>query len=167
MHPIAKLARDTIEGYIREGRIPEAKEFTPEMIGQAGVFVSIRKYGELRGCIGTFEPTRRNIADEVITNAINSAARDPRFPRVTVSELWELEYSVDVLARPEFIRSRGELDPRRYGLIVECGGRKGLLLPDLDGVNTAEEQVAICCQKAGIMPDEPMKLYRFEVRRYR
>ena len=167
MHPIVKLAKDTVESYIREGRIPDAKELTPDMTGQAGVFVSIKKHGQLRGCIGTFEPTRRNIADEVITTAINSATRDPRFEPVTVDELWELEYSVDVLTGPEPIRGRGELDPRRYGLIVECGGRKGLLLPDLEGVNTAEEQIEICRQKAGIMPDEPVRLYRFEVRRYR
>ena len=167
MHPIAKLAKDTIESYIREGRVIEPEELTPEMMGRAGVFVSLHKFGELRGCIGTFEPARKTIAEEIISNAISSAIRDPRFPPVTPGELKDLEYSVDVLTRPEPVGSKSELDPRRYGVIVESGGGKGLLLPDLEGVDTAEQQIDICRQKAWIDPDEPIKLYRFEVKRYK
>ncbi len=166
MHPLVKLAKKTVESYVREGKIPEPGELTPEMMGRAGVFVSIKKHGQLRGCIGTFEPVRRNIAEEVIANAINSATRDPRFFPVTVDELAELEYSVDVLTKPEPIQSTSQLDPKRYGVIVECGGRRGLLLPDLEGVETVDQQIDICRQKAGILPGEPIKLYRFEVKRY-
>ncbi len=167
MHPIAKLAKDTIESYIREGRVIEPEELTPEMMGRAGVFVSLHKFGELRGCIGTFEPARKTVAEEIISNAISSAIRDPRFPPVIPGELKDLEYSVDVLTMPEPIESKSELDPIRYGVIVESGGGKGLLLPDLEGVDTAEQQIDICRQKAWIDPDEPVKLYRFEVKRYK
>jgi hypothetical protein len=136
------------------------------MSQRAGVFVSLKKYGELRGCIGTFEPTRANVAEEIIANAISSATRDPRFPPVNTAELPHLSYSVDVLTKPEPVESQNELDPKRYGVIVESGGQRGLLLPDLEGVNTVEEQISICRQKGGILPHEPVKLYRFEVKRY-
>jgi AmmeMemoRadiSam system protein A len=167
MHPLVRLARETVEGYVRKGSIPRPEELTPEMKGKAGVFVSLKKHGELRGCIGTFEPTRPNIAEETITNAVSSATRDPRFPPVTPQELGELEYSVDVLSLPEPVEGRDKLDPRRYGVIVERGWQRGLLLPDLEGVDSAEQQVEICRLKAGIAPDEAVKLYRFEVKRYK
>jgi len=134
---------------------------------RAGVFASIHKFDELRGCIGTFEPQRKNIAEEIIANAISSATRDPRFPPIAPSELKDLEYSVDVLTTPVPVESKDQLDPRKYGVIVECGMRKGLLLPDLEGVDTVDYQIDICRQKAGIAPDEPVKLYRFEVKRYK
>jgi AmmeMemoRadiSam system protein A len=134
---------------------------------KAGVFVSIHKLGELRGCIGTFEPQRENVAEEVITNAISSAVRDPRFPPVVPGELKDLEYSVDVLTKPVLVENKDQLDPKKYGVIVECGYRKGLLLPDLEGVDTVDYQIDICRQKAGIAPDEPVKMYRFEVKRYK
>ncbi|GAI51622.1 unnamed protein product, partial [marine sediment metagenome] len=123
--------------------------------------------GELRGCIGTFEPQKDNVAKEIITNAISSATRDPRFLPVTPDELKDLEYSIDVLSKPEPVESQDQLDHKKYGVIVEAGWRKGLLLPDLEGVDTVEEQVDICRQKAGIDPNEPVKLYRFEVKRYK
>ena len=167
MHPLVRLAKETVEGCVGKGSIPKPAELTPEMKGKAGVFVSLKKHGELRGCIGTFEPTKANIAEETITNAISSATRDPRFPPVTPQELGELEYSVDVLSPPEPVESRDQLDPRRYGVIVERGWQRGLLLPDLEGVDSVEQQVEICRLKAGIAPDEAVKLYRFEVRRYR
>jgi hypothetical protein len=107
------------------------------------------------------------VAEEIILNAISSATRDPRFLPITPDELKDLNYSVDVLTKPEPIKSKDQLDPKRYGVIVEAGWRKGVLLPDLEGVDTVEEQIDICRQKAGIMPDEPVKLYRFEVRRYK
>ena len=134
---------------------------------RAGVFVSIHKLGELRGCIGTFEPQKRNVAEEIITNAVSSATRDPRFPTIAPNELKDLSYSVDVLTTPEPIASQDQLDPKRYGVIVEAGIRRGLLLPDLEGVDSVDEQISICLQKAGIAPDEPVKLYRFEVKRYK
>lgn len=165
-HPLVRLARGVVESYIGQGKIPRLEELTPEMKERAGVFVSIKKFGELRGCIGTFEPTRINVAEEVIANAISSATRDPRFPPVNTAELPYLSYSVDVLTKPELVKDLSQLDPKRYGVIVESGWRRGLLLPDLEGVNTVEEQISICRQKAGILPHEPIKLYRFEVRRY-
>lgn len=167
LHPVVQLAKDTVESYIREGRTPEPRELTPEMTERAGVFVSLHKHGELRGCIGTFEPTRDNVAEEIITNAISSSTRDPRFPPVAVSELDDLEYSVDILTEPEPVTDVSELDPQKYGVIVESGWRKGLLLPDLEGVDSAEEQIAICRLKAGISSDEPVELRRFEVRRFK
>ena len=167
MSPLAKLARETVEAYVKEGKPPQPEELTPEMKQRAGVFVSIHKLGDLRGCIGTFEPTQDNVAEETITNAISSATRDPRFPPITPSELKDLSYNVDVLTNPEPIEGKDQLDPKKYGVIVEAGWRRGLLLPDLEGVDSADYQIDICRQKAGIAPDEPIKLYRFEVRRYK
>jgi len=167
LHPIVKLAKETVESYIREGKVPEPGELIPEMKERAGVFVSIHKHGELRGCIGTFEPVKNNVAEEVMANAISSSTRDPRFPPVTASELDELEYNVDILTEPEPVKDISQLDPKRYGVIVASGWRRGLLLPDLEGVDSVEEQVAICRLKAGISHDEPVKLYRFQVRRFK
>jgi len=168
MHPLVKLSRETVETYVKEGKVLQPPdELTPEMKERAGVFVSIHKFGELRGCIGTFEPQRENVAEEIITNAISSATRDPRFPPVGPDELKDLEYSVDVLTTPEPVADESQLDPKKYGVIVECGYRKGLLLPDLEGVDTVDYQIDICRQKGGIAPNEPVKLYRFEVKRYK
>jgi AmmeMemoRadiSam system protein B/AmmeMemoRadiSam system protein A len=163
-----KLAKKSIETYINEGRIIEPPDPLPPIFEeQAGVFVSLHKFGQLRGCIGTFEPSHDNIAEEIISNAISSAIRDPRFSPVTADELKHLEYSVDVLTAPEPVEDIRELDPRKYGVIVEKDYRKGLLLPDLEGVDTAEQQIDICRRKAGIMPYEKVQLYRFEVKRYK
>jgi len=167
LHAVAKLARDTVERYVREGVTPQPEELTAEMKGRAGVFVSLHKHGELRGCIGTFEPTRDNVAEEIIANAVSSASRDPRFPPVASSELDDLEYSVDILTQPEVVEGESQLDARRYGVIVESGFRRGLLLPDLEGVDSVERQIEICRLKAGISPREPVKLYRFQVKRYK
>jgi AmmeMemoRadiSam system protein A len=167
MHPLVRLAKETVEMYVLDGKLPQPGELTPEMREKAGVFVSIKKYGELRGCIGTFEPTQPNVAKEIINNAVSSSTRDPRFPQVNPEELPHLTYSVDVLTKPMPVKSEEELDPRRYGVVVECGRRHGLLLPDLEGVDTVEKQIQICRQKAGILTDEPVKLYRFEVRRFK
>ena len=167
MHPLVELARKTVETYVKQGKTPHPKELTPEMRQRAGVFVSIHKLGELRGCIGTIEPRKDNVAKEIIANAVSSASRDPRFPPIAPDELDQLDYSVDVLTTPEPIESQDQLDPKRYGVIVEAGFKRGLLLPDLEGVDTADYQIEICRLKAGITPDEPIKLYRFEVRRYK
>jgi AmmeMemoRadiSam system protein A len=167
MHPLVRLAKRTVETLVRKGEVVRPKRLSPEMKERAGVFVSIHKRGELRGCIGTFEPQYANVAEEIVANAIGSATRDPRFSPVIKSELRHLDYSIDVLSQPEPVASTEQLDPRKYGVIVEAGWRKGLLLPDLEGVDKAEQQVNICRLKAGIDPDEEVKLYRFEVKRYK
>ncbi|MCK4309754.1 MAG: AmmeMemoRadiSam system protein A, partial [Candidatus Atribacteria bacterium] len=151
-----RLARETIENYIKNGKmISPPNDLPDDMIKQkAGVFVSIKKIGNLRGCIGTFMPTQENIAQEIIKNAISAAVDDPRFPPITVSELNDLTISVDVLSAPEEISDISELNPEKYGVIVSSGYKKGLLLPDLEGVDTAEEQIDIAKRKAGIHPGE-------------
>jgi AmmeMemoRadiSam system protein A len=165
-HALVELARKAVEKYVLQGRIFRPRKLTPEMRQRAGVFVSLKKHGGLRGCIGTFSPTMANVAEEIVTNAISSATRDPRFMPVQPSELHDLEYSVDVLSEPEPVSGVGELDPRKYGVIVECGFRRGLLLPDLEGVDKVQEQIEICRAKAGIAADEPIELYRFRVQRF-
>jgi AmmeMemoRadiSam system protein A len=165
-HPIVKLAREAVKSYICRGEVLRPKELSAEMKARAGVFVSIKKRGELRGCIGTFAPARQNIAEEIVTNAISAATQDPRFTPVEASELDDLEYSVDVLTEPEPVRSVDQLDPKEYGVIVECGFRRGLLLPNLEGVDSVEEQIRICRAKAGISVEEPINLYRFRVKRF-
>jgi AmmeMemoRadiSam system protein B/AmmeMemoRadiSam system protein A len=168
MHPLAALAKETVETYTKEGKSPPLPpELTPEMREKAGVFVSIHMRGALRGCIGTFEPQQENVAKEIITNAISSATHDPRFSPITPEELKDLDYSVDMLTRPEPVDDASQLDAKSYGVIVEAGWRRGLLLPDLEGVDSVAHQIDICRQKGGIGPDEPVKLYRFEVRRYK
>ncbi len=167
MHPLVQLAKETVEKYIREGLIKSPPEgLTTEMKERAGVFVSLKKKGKLRGCIGTFSPSTRNVAEEIIQNAISSSTRDPRFPSLGKEELNEIDYSVDVLSEPERVKGPEELDPKRYGVIVKKDWRKGLLLPDLEGIDTVEEQISIARQKAGIYPDEKVELWRFEVKRY-
>lgn len=168
-HPLVQLARKTIEAYVQRGeriRPPAPDEMTPEMKSRAGTFVSLHRHGNLRGCIGTIEPTQPNVAQEVIQNAISAATRDPRFPPLRPEELADLDISVDVLTEPEPVESLEDLDPKRYGVIVQSGWRRGLLLPDLEGVDTVEYQVDIARQKAGIAPGEPVQLFRFEVKRY-
>jgi len=167
VHPVVKLAKETVETFVREGKVIPTPGLTPEIKKRAGVFVSIHKFGELRGCIGTFEPTQGNVAKEIITNAISSASRDPRFLPIAPQELKDLTYSVDVLTKPEPVKSKKALDPKKYGVIVKAGMRRGLLLPDLEGVDSVDYQIEICRQKGGIAPDEPVKLYRFEVKRYK
>ena len=167
MHPLVKLAKEAVESYVRKHEIIQPVEFSPEMQGNAGVFVSLKKHGQLRGCIGTFEPVQPNIAEEIVHNAISASTDDPRFPPVNASELAELEYSVDILTPPEPAERAADLDPKKYGVIVQSGHRRGLLLPDLEGVDDVGTQISICRQKAGIGNSEPVKLYRFQVKRYR
>ncbi len=170
MDAYVMLAKNTIDKYVREGSVytPGNEELIEEMTSKrAGAFVSIHKKGELRGCIGTIGPTKENLALEIIGNAIAASTRDPRFPAITADELGDLEINVDVLGEPEAIDSPDMLDVKRYGVIVEKGYRRGLLLPDLDGVDTVEYQIAIAKQKAGIDFDEKgVQLYRFEVVRH-
>jgi AmmeMemoRadiSam system protein A/AmmeMemoRadiSam system protein B len=161
------LARRAVESFVREGRVIEAPT---EIYDQpAACFVSIKNLeGDLRGCIGTIEPVKQTLARELIANAINAATRDPRFPPVAAGELPRLRYSVDVLTAPE-PATFAELDPARYGVIVEdqAGMRRGLLLPDLKGIETASQQVDIAARKAGIAPGTPLKFSRFRVERFR
>ena len=166
--PYVRLARETVESWVLEKKTPEVPKWAPaEMTGsRAGVFVSIHKDSRLRGCIGTFLPTRENIAREIISNAVSASTRDPRFDAVRPEELDKLEINVDVLSAPEKIRGKEELDVKRYGVIVSSGSRRGLLLPDLDGVDTVEEQIDIARRKGGIREGEPIQLERFEVVRH-
>lgn len=166
--PYVSLARKTLETYVKTGKIIEVPEGLPEemLTQRAGVFVSIKKHGQLRGCIGTIFPTRKNIAEEIIQNAISAGCEDPRFFPVEPEELPELTYSVDVLMPPQKVSSKEELDPKKYGVIVRKGRRTGLLLPDLEGIDTVEEQLEIALRKAGISPHEEYEIERFEVIRH-
>jgi len=166
-HPFVQLARRSIESYVKNRIVIDPPEqLGPEMAQQAGAFVSLHRHGQLRGCIGTIEPAQQNLAQEIIMNAISAATRDPRFRPVRPEELQDLEISVDVLSPAEPISSVAELDPRTYGVIVQSGRRRGLLLPDLEGVDTPEQQVEIALHKAYISPNEPYQMFRFSVTRY-
>lgn len=201
MNQYVKLAKDTINEFVKNGKILELPNDLPkEMLEKrAGVFVSIHskpinkltdqpfdytqgrpinQEGELRGCIGTILPTKSCITEEIIDNAISACSHDYRFEPVRVDELDDLEISVDVLSEPELITNYPssiihsdiilKLDPKKYGVIIKTSdGRTGLLLPDLEGVDTPEQQIQICRQKAGILLDEPINLYKFEVKRYK
>lgn len=160
------LARRAVENYVLEGRMIEPPAEPAGVLGQrAGVFVTLKIGRELRGCMGTFLATEPTVAAEIARNAIAAASLDPRFPPVGREELPYLHYSVDILSPPEPIEDIAGLDPKRYGVIVQSGARRGLLLPDLEGVETAELQVEIARRKAGIAPGVPVQLYRFTVRR--
>lgn len=163
----AEIARRALETRLKEGRLPELPDELPlELLKPGAAFVSLKKKGSLRGCIGTVQPTRKNLAEEIAFNALSAGLNDPRFPPLTTEELDEITISVDVLSEPEKIDDQSGLDPARYGVIVRSGSRSGLLLPNLEGIDTVEQQLSIARQKAGISPDEPVELYRFEVKRY-
>ncbi len=170
IHPFVQLAIDAITAYVRDFRVISPEEHLldrfPLLRRRAGVFVSLKKYGDLRGCIGTIEPAREFLAVEIIENAISASTRDPRFRPVAEEELRELKVSVDILSLPQRVPGPHELDIRRYGLIVTCGTRRGLLLPDIEGIASVEEQVAVARKKGGIGEVEAVELYRFEVERY-
>jgi AmmeMemoRadiSam system protein A len=175
-HPLVRLARAAIERYVEEGKRLRPVDAPASIEGSpAGVFVTIHKLssGELRGCIGTIEPTEPSLAQETINNAIAAATRDPRFPPIGARELNDLAVDVSVLYPSEAIDSIEQLDPRRYGVIVQSaadgyrrGGRRGLLLPDIPGIDDAETQVSYARQKAWIGPDEPVRLFRFRVEKF-
>ncbi len=164
-----RLARITLESYITTGDLPVLPNDLPQelLFNRAGVFVSIKKDGQLRGCIGTIEPTQQSIAAEIMNNAISSGTKDNRFWPVEAKELDSLVYSVDVLSEAFPVADKTTLDPKRYGVIVTLGARRGLLLPNLDGVDTVDEQIAIACKKAGISINEPYNLEAFEVVRHK
>ena len=166
--PWVQLAWQSVESYVCYHKVMNVPDGLPEELThtRAGAFVSIHKQGQLRGCIGTILPVQKSLAEEIIRNAVSASSRDPRFRPIQPEELPLLEISVDVLGEPEDIASEAELDVKRYGVIVSKGYRRGLLLPDLDGVDTVEQQIDIARQKAGIDPDEKIKLQRFEVIRH-
>jgi AmmeMemoRadiSam system protein A len=163
-----RLAVASYENFVLNGSLlPRPDHLPEEMTAQrAGVFVSLHLNGRLRGCIGTISPVQPCIADEIIHNAVSAAAHDPRFEPVRSNELVGIECSVDVLQEPEEIQHLSQLDVTKYGVIVFNGMRRGLLLPNLDGVNTVEEQIAIAREKAGIRRWEPIVIQRFEVVRH-
>ena len=162
------LARRSLEHTVKSGgKLPLPDGLSPELLGsKAGVFVSLYKNGRLRGCIGTIAPTTGSVAEEIIRNAVSAGLQDTRFEPVSAAELPYLTYKVDVLSPPEPIAGPEELDVKRYGVIVTNGSRRGLLLPNLDGIDTVEEQIAIARQKAGISESTPIKLERFDVIRH-
>ncbi len=162
---IVSLARGTIEYHLGAGHRPDAVLSDPVYPARAGAFVSLHRQGQLRGCIGTIAPTWPTLAEEVAHNAVQAATEDPRFPPLQRHELDDLDVKVDVLHAPESCQV-SDLDPSRYGVIVTSGGRRGLLLPDLEGVDDVGTQVSIALQKAGIPENTPCSLERFLVDRY-
>lgn len=170
--PPVQIARKTIDETVKRQHQPHPESFAelvqenPWLNNSAGAFVSLKKNGELRGCIGTTVATTASLVEEIIQNAVSAATGDPRFEPVRADELAELSVSVDILGAAEPITSRAQLDPKLYGVIVRSGPKTGLLLPDLEGVDTVEEQLAIACRKAGIRADEPYRIERFRVERY-
>lgn len=178
MNDFVNLAKKAIEEYVKNRTSIEVSRDLPAKLltDKAGVFVSIHeksntsdKEGNLRGCIGTFEPTKENIAQEIIDNAIAACSRDFRFEPIKVDELDDIDVSVDVLSKPELVEDISELDPKKYGILIKSkeDSRSGLLLPDIHGVDTIHDQIAITLNKAGIRPNEAVQIYKFSVTRYK
>lgn len=185
MNPLVILAKKAVENYVKERKVIEAPRDLPKEFFEkrAGTFVTIEKNGKLRGCIGTYLPTKVNIVEEVIHNAIAAASQDYRFGPIQEEELPHLSYIVYILSQPELVKDISELDPKRYGIIVKTFpisslsdvifnghfvAKTGLLLPDLEGIDTIEKQIFIACQKGNIDPKkEKILLYKFEVKKYR
>ncbi len=163
-----KLARASAEYFVKNGRVMELPDWVPDELlnKKSGAFVSVHKFGSLRGCIGTISSTQKNLALEIIQNAVSAVSSDPRFDPVKEDELKYLDINVDVLGESEKIKSEAELDVKKYGVIVQSGYKRGLLLPDLDGVDTVEQQISIARRKGGIAPGEKVDLFRFEVVRH-
>ena len=165
--PYIKLAKETIKEYIINGRKKDRSEIDRSLQKQrAGTFVTLYKFGKLRGCIGTIIPTTRNVGEEIIMNAISSATMDPRFNPVTKEELDDLEIHVDVLSPLEEVKSIDELDEKKYGILVSCNFRKGVLLPNIESVNSVADQISIALRKGNISPDEDYKIEKFTVTRH-
>lgn len=167
-----KLARKAIEGYLNNGKVVGTpNDLPPEFFEKKqGVFVSLHENGELRGCVGTYFPVHKNLAEEIIRNAIAASTQDPRFEPVSPREINGLEIEVSVLDEPKIVKSIEELDPKKYGVIAKCAdGRCGLLLPDLEGVSTAHRQFSLACEKGGICRgrDNDIEMYRFTVTKHK
>ena len=169
-HSYVKLAIEAVHYYLLKGKLLPCPFPLPNgMEDQSGAFVSIKikKNHKLRGCIGTVTPSQNNLAQEIMQNAVSAATRDPRFKPVTIEELDQLLFSVDVLTPLEPVDQLEQLDPRQHGLSIKYKGRQGILLPDLDGIDTVQRQIDICLKKGNIPKDAPFQMYRFEVERYR
>lgn len=172
MNPYVLLAKEAVERFVKNEKVISPPRNLPDefLIKRAGTFITIEKKGELRGCIGTYLSTKDNIAEEIIANAIAAASEDSRFSQIGKEELPELSYIIYILKEPEQIKNLEELNPKKYGIIVKAAGdvlKSGLLLPGLEGVNSAEQQVSIACQKGEIDPDkEKVIIYRFTVEKY-
>lgn len=202
MNPLVSLAKSAVESFIKEGKTISSIDGLPEefLKRRAGVFVTIEKNGQLRGCIGTYLPTKENIAEEIIHNVIAAATEDYRFGPIQKEELPHLSYTVYILGKPELVKDISELNPKKYGIIIKTApivsprptGRgspphleeraadsadvvfngnlplkSGLLLPDLKGIDTAEKQISIACQKGGINPAiEKILIYKFTVEKH-
>jgi len=170
MNAFCALAKKAIETYFLEGKtLAVPKKMPAAFKKQAGVFVTIFNNGELRGCIGTYLPTTPNLAKEIIANAISAATHDWRFPKITKEELPCLNYEVSVLEKPEIIKNLEELDPKNFGIIVQGANshRSALLLPDLEGLDTKEKQLAACLHKANINPaQEQIIIFKFKTKKY-
>ncbi len=167
-HPYVSLAQESIHHYLNYSeKLSCPDPLSKDLELRSGAFVSIKKLQQLRGCIGTLEPCEPNLAMEIIENALKAALHDPRFSPVTSDELQDLTYSIDVVRPLEKISDVSELDPKVYGLVVKCNGKQGVLLPDLEGVDSTEEQIKICRDKGKIPGHEPIEMYRFKVDRFR
>ena len=168
---IVKLARETVTRLLNNKNLPlngNEIEASPLWKERSACFVSIKtKNGELRGCIGTLSPLQKSLDQEIIANAVSASTRDPRFPPMKKDELNNVVFSVDVLSEPEQIENISQLDPKKYGVIVSKGYRRGVLLPDLEGVDTVEQQVQIAAMKAGIYDLDGVRIERFTVTRYK
>ncbi|MDR3249551.1 MAG: AmmeMemoRadiSam system protein A [Mycoplasmataceae bacterium] len=165
---IIKLAKDSVENYLKHSKnISPSKELSSYLLNNRfGSFVCLKKNKELRGCVGTILPTKENLATEIIANAISAAINDNRFNPVIISELDKIKYSVDVLTKPQVITNLNQLNPKKYGIIVQSGSKSGILLPSLEGINTIEQQINIACQKANILQTEKIIVYKFMTNRY-
>ncbi len=167
-HPYVSLAQESIHHYLHQReKLSCPNPLTKDLKSRSGAFVSIKKLKQLRGCIGTLEPCEPNLAMEIIENALKAALHDPRFSPIIAEELQDLTYSIDVVRPLEKISDVSELDPDVFGLVVRSNGKQGVLLPDLEGVDSTEEQIQICRAKGKIHDDEPIEMYRFRVERFR
>ena len=168
MHPLVKLAIRSVEHFIETGKLLPCPEPLPKDLNQnAGTFVSIKKKGELRGCIGTITPKYKNLAEEIIQNAVRAANKDPRFDPVEKIEMPGLIFSVDVLTPLEKIGNLKRHDVKKFGLVVRGKGKQGLLLPDLDIIKSADQQLKVCLKKGEFKENDTYELFRFEVKRFK
>ena len=168
-HPYVKLAVEAVCYYLLKGKLlPCPSPLPPRMEFQSGTFVSIKtKANELRGCVGTITPSQKNLAKEIIHNSVNAATRDPRFKPLKIEELDHLLFSVDVLTPLEPVDKVEQLNPKQYGLSIKYKGQQGVLLPDLEGIDTTQKQIELCLKKGNIKKNASYQMYRFEVERYR
>jgi len=166
-HPYISLAQKSVYHYLNHReKLSCPAPLSNDLKSRSGAFVSIKKLKQLRGCIGTLEPCEPNLAMEIIENSLKAALHDPRFSPVTVEELQDLSFSIDVVSPLEQVTTIEELNPKIYGLVVRSNGKQGVLLPDLEGVDSTEEQIQICRTKGKIRDGEPIEMYRFKVDRF-